>query len=67
MWGFMFLIGTRVYFEAGRGLFGQSLAGIAFSALLLMVSIVNRGVESGSGDGLRYGQNVLALMSRYGT
>ena len=65
MLGFMLLIGIRAYFQAGCGLLGQSLAGLTLSALFLMTAIVNRGVASGSGDGLRYGGSVLHLMAHY--
>lgn len=61
----MFLIGSRAYFQAGSGLFGRSIAGLTFSGLMLMVSIVNRGVASGSGEGLSYGGTVLHLVSHY--
>ena len=44
---------------------GTGMAGLAFSGLLLMTSIVNRGVSSGSGDGLRYGRHVGSLFGRY--
>ena len=46
---------------------GRGLAGLAFSGLMLMISVVNRGVASGSGDGLRYGANVVHLLSHYFT
>lgn len=65
MFGFCFLIGTRAYFQAGGGLMGQSVAGLAGSGLLLMVSIVNRGVASGGGAGTGFGGNVLSLIAHY--
>jgi hypothetical protein len=67
MWGFSFIIGTRSYFNAGGGQLGMSVAGVACSGLLLMVSIVNRGIAAGSGDGIRYGTNVLSLLAQYTT
>jgi hypothetical protein len=65
MFGFCFLIGTRAFFQAGGGLMGQSVAGLAMSGLLLMVSIVNRGVAAGGGKGYGYGATVLSLISHY--
>jgi hypothetical protein len=65
MFGFCFLIGTRAFFQAGGGLMGQSVAGLAVSGLLLMVSIVNRGVAAGGGDGSGYGASVFGLLSHY--
>jgi hypothetical protein len=65
MCGFLFLIGTRVFFHASGGLMGRSLAGFSCSALMLMVAIVNRGVAAGSGDGLSYGTNCLHLWTNY--
>lgn len=67
MLGFMLLIGIRSYFQAGFGLLGRSVAGLSSSGLLLMVAIVNRGVESGGGDGLRYGGSVMHLVAHYVT
>jgi hypothetical protein len=65
MFGFCFLIGTRAFFQAGGGLIGQSVAGFAASGLLLMISIVNRGVAAGGGDGSSYGSSVFSLVSHY--
>ena len=65
MWGFLFLIGTRMFFAASGGLLGRSLAGCALSGLMLMVAVINRGVAAGSGDGLRFGNSVLALWTQY--
>jgi hypothetical protein len=65
MWGFMFLIGSRAYFQADSDLLGSSVAGLTFSGLMLMVAIVNRGVAAGSGEGMRYGATVLHLVSHY--
>jgi len=65
MLGFCYVIGTRAYFSVGGGPLGFSLGGIAFSALLLMISIVNRGVASGSGNGMRYGSCSTALVTNY--
>jgi hypothetical protein len=65
MWGFMLLIGLRSYFQAGCGLLGRSIAGLAFSGLMLTIAIVNRGVAAGSGDGLGYGGTVLHLIGHY--
>lgn len=65
MFGFCFLIGTRAFFQAGGGLMGQSVAGVAISGLLLMISIVNRGVTAGGGGGAGYGNTVFSLISHY--
>lgn len=65
MYGFMFMIGVRIYFQVGKGLMGRGLAGLAFSGLMLMVSVVNRGVAAGSGNGMCYGANVMHLIGRY--
>ena len=65
MLSFSYLIAVRSYFIVGAGKLGESVAGISISALLFMVGIVNRGVASGSGDGARYGANVLSLFQRY--
>ena len=65
MLGFMFVIGSRVYLTESRGPIGKSVGGIAASGMLLMISIINRGVAAGNQKGMRYGTNVLALVSRY--
>lgn len=65
MLGFGFLVGCRAYFQAGTGLIGQGVAGLAGSGVLLMISIVNRGVASGGGAGERYGATVWSLIARY--
>ena len=65
MYMFAYLIGVRSYFNAGTGMLGQSVAGLAVAGLLFMVGIVNRGVASGSGDGQSYGANVLGLFTHY--
>jgi hypothetical protein len=65
MLGFMQLIMIRSFFQAGGGLLGTSVAGLTCSGLLLMVSIVNRGVAAGSGDGMRYGATILHLLLHY--
>jgi hypothetical protein len=67
--GFMYMVGLRGYVmlleaQASDALIGSVLSGVG-AALLLMVSIVNRGVESGGGHGLRYGQTVLDLFAHY--
>jgi hypothetical protein len=40
-------------------------AGMAGSAILLSLSIINRGVSTGDGQGLRFGGSVLTLLGRY--
>jgi hypothetical protein len=66
MLGFMCVIGTRAFFMAEQGLGGMSAAGLAMSGLVLMTSIVNRGVASGGGlPSQRYGSSVIALFRAY--
>lgn len=71
MMGFLWVISSRAYFLAGKGPAGTSLAGLAFSSMLLTVSIVNRGVAAGGGGGgigttsMRFGSNILALFREY--
>lgn len=67
--GFMYMVGIRGYVmllaaEASEVLIVATLSGVG-SALLLMVSVVNRGVESGGGDGIGYGATVLDLFGHY--
>jgi hypothetical protein len=67
--GFMYMVGLRGYImlleaQASDAMIGSVLSGVG-AALLLMVSIVNRGVESGDGHGLRYGRTVLDLFGHY--
>lgn len=64
MFGFSYVIALRAYFEGGNSV-GRAVSRFAVAALMLMVAIVNRGVSSGSGDGMRYGTNVLSLCSNY--
>eukprot|EP00967_Tisochrysis_lutea_P130588 scaffold226110_cov37-Tisochrysis_lutea.AAC.1 len=65
MLGFMAMVGSRAYLTAIGTPYGLEAAGCATASLLLMLSVVNRGVESGGGEGLRYGSNILALIVRY--
>ena len=66
MFSFAYLIAVRSYFNVGGGPLGRGVAGLAISALLYMVGIVNRGVASGSGDGMTsYGSSVLSLFRHY--
>ena len=41
-----------------------ALCGVS-SATCLMVSVVNRGVQSGGGDGVGYGKNIVFLFGHY--
>lgn len=66
MLGLAYLLACRTFFRYDGGRMGTSLAGLAYSGLLLMVSIVNRGVSSGSGDGMRYGRHIGGLFATYG-
>ena len=66
MLSFSYIIGVRGYFLAGRGLLGQSVAGIAVSSLLFMVGIVNRGISEGGGRvGQSYGGSIVGLFVHY--
>jgi hypothetical protein len=67
--GFMYMVGLRGYVmlleaQASEALMVSVLSGVG-AALLLMVSIVNRGVESGGGDGVGYGHTILDLFGHY--
>ena len=65
MFSFAYLIAVKSYFNVGGGIIGSGVAGMAISSLLYMVGIVNRGVSSGSGDGISYGKSVLSLFRHY--
>ena len=66
MFAFSYIIGVRGYFMAGRGLLGQGMAGLSFSALLYMVAIVNSGISGGGGvEGQSYGKSVVGLFLHY--
>lgn len=65
MMGFMWVISSRAYFLASKGPAGASAAGLAFSSLLLMISIVNQGVAAGGGKNMRFGSSVLSLFRAY--
>ena len=64
MFGFSYLIALRAYLGVGTAV-GRAVSRFAMAGLMLMVAIVNRGVSSGSGDGMRYGSNVFSLFQRY--
>ncbi|CAB9513498.1 expressed unknown protein [Seminavis robusta] len=71
MVGFMILVGIRGYImlleaEASEAVMVSTLSGVG-AALLLMVSIVNRGVQAGGGNGLGYGATVLDMFGHYVT
>jgi len=66
MFGFMWIIGTRAYFVAQKGPLGLSVAGIASSGLLTLVSIVNRGIAAGGGKAEHtFGGTIIGLVSNY--
>lgn len=65
MFGFSYLIGCRAFLREGIEGLRKSFAGMALAGLCLMVSIVNRGISNGSGDGMRYGSNILHLFAAY--
>eukprot|EP00584_Thalassiosira_punctigera_P019309 CAMPEP_0172552350 /NCGR_PEP_ID=MMETSP1067-20121228/44387_1 /TAXON_ID=265564 ORGANISM="Thalassiosira punctigera, Strain Tpunct2005C2" /NCGR_SAMPLE_ID=MMETSP1067 /ASSEMBLY_ACC=CAM_ASM_000444 /LENGTH=222 /DNA_ID=CAMNT_0013340313 /DNA_START=149 /DNA_END=817 /DNA_ORIENTATION=+ len=65
MFSFAYLVAVRSYFNVGGGLLGRGVAGLAGSSLLYMVAVVNRGVASGSGDGLSYGNSIVSLFRHY--
>mmetsp|Transcript_12784 Transcript_12784/g.27749 ORF Transcript_12784/g.27749 Transcript_12784/m.27749 type:complete len:280 (-) Transcript_12784:149-988(-) len=63
MLGYMWLIGTKAYFMSGQQL---SIFTLAMSAMIMMVSIVNRGIASGGGnEAYRYGKSIVGLISSY--
>ncbi|CAB9525910.1 expressed unknown protein [Seminavis robusta] len=67
--GFMYMIGIRGYVMllvegASQTLIAAALTGVS-SALCLMVSVINRGVASGGGEGVGYGQSILDLFAHY--
>jgi hypothetical protein len=69
MIGFMWMVGLRGYVMllaegASQTLTTAALCGVS-SALCLMISVVNRGIESGGGDGIGYGRSIVALFSHY--
>jgi len=69
MIGFMWMVGLRGYVMllaegASQALITAALCGVS-SALCLMISVVNRGVESGGGEGVGYGKSIVALFSHY--
>lgn len=49
----------------GGGGLSKSVMGLTSSGLLLLTSIVNRGVSAGAGDGNSYGSNILFLVYHY--
>lgn len=65
MLGFIWVISSRVYFIAAKGGLGASAAGMAMSAMMLITSIVNRGVAAGGGGNMRFGGSILALLRTY--
>lgn len=63
MLGFMWLIGSKAYFMSGQQL---SIFTLAMSAMIMMVSIVNRGIARGGGtEAHRYGKSIVGLLSSY--
>ena len=65
MFGFVMLMGIQAYFRTGAEFLRGSVLSVASAGLMFMVSIVNRGVNRGSGSGMRYGSNVLYLFGNY--
>lgn len=63
---YAFCIACRGFLQVQGGALGQSMMGFAGGALLMIVSVVNRAVSYGAGDGVhRYGANILGLFGRY--
>ena len=63
MFGFMWLMGTKAYFMGGKQ---PAIFGLAVSALMFMLSIMNRAVAKGGGSvANRYGSSVFGLLSTY--
>jgi len=68
MLGFMFITGTRIYLKETKGPIGKSVAGIAVSGLLHLISIINRGIEASSSDETRkFGANIFGYIWQYAT
>ena len=67
--GFVSMLALRAYVmllaaEASSALMTAASTGTA-AALCLMISIVNRGVEAGGGEGIGYGKTILDLVRHY--
>lgn len=67
--GFVTMLWLRAYVmllavKASRALKAGASAGTA-AALCLLISIVNRGVQSGGGQGIGYGKSILDLLVHY--
>jgi hypothetical protein len=67
--GFVTMLALRAYVmllaaEASSALMTAASTGTA-AALCLMISVVNRGVEAGGGDGVGYGRTILDLLVHY--
>jgi hypothetical protein len=65
MLGFMAMVASRAYLTAIGTPFALAATGFSISGLLLMLSVVNRGVAAGGGEGMRFGVSVFALVFRY--
>jgi hypothetical protein len=65
MLGFMCMVAARAYLTAVGTPYALAASGFALSGLLLMTSVVNRGIAAGGGQGKRFGASVLALVCRY--
>lgn len=67
--GFVAMLALRAYvmlLAARASMALQTAASTGtMAALCLMMSIVNRGVESGGGNGIRYGSTILDLLRHY--
>ena len=64
LFGFLSMIGLRAFTNFPCSL-NRAAAGIVFSALLGMCSVVNRGVSAGDGTGHVYGSSIVTLVFRY--
>ena len=67
--GFVSMLALRAYVmlisaSASKELMTSASTG-TIAALCLMLSIVNRGVESGGGNGIRYGSTIVDLFQHY--
>uniref|UniRef100_A0A7S2ECV2 Transmembrane protein n=1 Tax=Ditylum brightwellii TaxID=49249 RepID=A0A7S2ECV2_9STRA len=67
--GFCAMLAIRAYVmllaaRASKNLTSAAMTGTA-AALCLMISVVNRGVEAGGGDGVGYGGTILDLLQHY--
>jgi len=63
---FALCVAIRAFLQVQGGVLGQCVVGLSGGAFLMMVSVVNRAIAHGAGDGVnRYGPNILYLFGNY--